>query len=196
MSIPMPPGPPPIQQPAKPSIWNKKLGGADGLFGWNRLAFANSATRREAKALLFQELAEAVRHDMPLDEALSLAMRSDGETGPKPVKPEGDALSSVTMMLYVLFLSVGGIILLMLISAWASDVERVARVLAHRLLPLIRFGLQPGLAWAIHKEVLVRRGLITCAAVRAPARPVDDWTRAWLDDVLTDLGVAQGLGGA
>ena len=138
MSMPMPPGPPPIQQPAKRSIWNKKLGGADGLFGWNRLAFANSATRREAKALLFQELAEAVRHDMPLDEALSLAMRSDGETGPKPIKPEGDALSSVTMMLYVLFLSVGGIILLMLISAWASDVERVARVLAHRLLPLIR----------------------------------------------------------
>ena len=140
MSMPMPPGPPPIQQPAKRSIWNKKLGGADGLFGWNRLAFANSATRREAKALLFQELAEAVRHDMPLDEALSLAMRSDGETGSKPVKPEGDALSSVTMMLYILFLSVGGIILLMLISAWASDVERVARVLAHRLLPLIRAG--------------------------------------------------------
>jgi 2-keto-3-deoxy-L-arabinonate dehydratase len=70
-----------------------------------------------------------------------------------------------------------------------------ARARFARLLPLIRFGLQPGLAWAVHKEVLVRRGLIGCAAVRSPARQVDDWTRSWLDDTLADLDVAQGPGG-
>jgi 2-keto-3-deoxy-L-arabinonate dehydratase len=64
-----------------------------------------------------------------------------------------------------------------------------ARAQFARLLPLIRFGLQPGIAWAIHKEVLLRRGLIASAAVRSPAREVDDWTRAWLDHMLTDLGV-------
>ena len=44
-----------------------------------------------------------------------------------------------------------------------------ARAGVHRLLPLIRFGLQPGIAWAIHKHVLLhRRGDHRCATVRAP----------------------------
>ena len=37
----------------------------------------------------------------------------------------------------------------------------------NRLLPLIRFGLQPGIAWSIHKHVLVRRGIIASATVRS-----------------------------
>jgi 4-hydroxy-tetrahydrodipicolinate synthase len=69
-----------------------------------------------------------------------------------------------------------------------------ARARFSRLLPLIRFGLQPGLAWAVHKEVLVRRGLIGCAAVRSPAQPLDDWTRRWLGDVIADLSLIPGDG--
>ncbi len=56
-----------------------------------------------------------------------------------------------------------------------------------RLLPLIRFGMQPGLAWAVHKEVLVRRGLIESSTVRSPAKPLDPGTLTALDEVLTAL---------
>ncbi len=57
----------------------------------------------------------------------------------------------------------------------------------NRLLPLIRFGLQPGIAWSIHKHVLVRRGIIASATVRSPAVDADSATLAYLDDVLRDL---------
>jgi 4-hydroxy-tetrahydrodipicolinate synthase len=62
-----------------------------------------------------------------------------------------------------------------------------------RLLPLIRFGMQPGIAWAVHKEVLVRRGLIGSAAVRSPAQPLDPGSRAALEEILAvlpELGAA------
>jgi 2-keto-3-deoxy-L-arabinonate dehydratase len=49
--------------------------------------------------------------------------------------------------------------------------EAVARF--HLLLPLLVYGLQGGIAWAVHKEVLVRRGIIADARVRAPARSLD-----------------------
>jgi 2-keto-3-deoxy-L-arabinonate dehydratase len=58
-----------------------------------------------------------------------------------------------------------------------------------RLLPLIRFGLQPGIAWAVHKEVLVRRGLIASATVRSPARPLDAASRAALAGLLDELAL-------
>lgn len=58
-----------------------------------------------------------------------------------------------------------------------------------RLLPLILFGLQSGIAWAVHKEVMVRRGLIDDATVRSPARPLDSVTRAALTTILDDLGL-------
>ncbi|MEV5896413.1 dihydrodipicolinate synthase family protein [Nonomuraea fuscirosea] len=56
-----------------------------------------------------------------------------------------------------------------------------------RLLPLIRFGMQPGLAWAVHKEVLVRRGLIESSTVRSPAKPLDPGTLTALNEVLAAL---------
>lgn len=59
------------------------------------------------------------------------------------------------------------------------------------LLPLIRFGLQPGIAWAVHKEVMLARGLIGSETVRPPAKPLDDPARKWLADLLDDLGVAR-----
>lgn len=59
----------------------------------------------------------------------------------------------------------------------------------NRLLPLIRFGLQPGIAWSIHKHVLVRRGIIAHATVRSPATDADPASLAWLDTILGDLGL-------
>ena len=77
------------------------------------------------------------------------------------------------------------------VATFRAGQAALARARFNRLLPLIRFGLQPGLAWAVHKEVLVRRGLIDCATVRPPAQPVDERTRGWLEDVLADLGLTR-----
>ncbi len=68
--------------------------------------------------------------------------------------------------------------------------EEEARTAFTRLLPLLLYGLQTGLAWAIHKEVLVRRGLIETAVVRAPAQPIDDVTRSGLIAVMRQLRLA------
>lgn len=56
-----------------------------------------------------------------------------------------------------------------------------------RLLPLILFGLQPGLAWAVHKEALVMRRIIDTATVRSPASPIDNRTRSALQRILHRL---------
>ena len=42
-----------------------------------------------------------------------------------------------------------------------------------RLLPVLNYGLQSGIAWAVHKEVLVRRGIIESSRVRLPAISLD-----------------------
>lgn len=62
-----------------------------------------------------------------------------------------------------------------------------ARELYNRLLPLIRYGLQAGVAWAVHKEVLRLGGVIESAKVRGPALPLDDATREGLLDTLSGL---------
>ncbi|HEY3504900.1 MAG TPA: dihydrodipicolinate synthase family protein [Actinocatenispora sp.] len=72
-------------------------------------------------------------------------------------------------------------------DALAPVLREADRAGFDRLLPLIRFGLQPGLAWSIHKHVLVRRGVLTSAAVRSPARDADPGTLAALDRILADL---------
>lgn len=64
-----------------------------------------------------------------------------------------------------------------------------ARAGFNRLLPLIRFGLQPGIAWSIHKHALVRRGVIAGTTVRSPAVDADPHTVAALHTILDDLGV-------
>lgn len=78
-------------------------------------------------------------------------------------------------------------LLVPVLRAWASGDATAARTAFTRLLPLIRFGLQPGIAWSIHKHVLVRRGIITSPTVRLPAVDADSATLAWLDDILSDL---------
>jgi len=54
-------------------------------------------------------------------------------------------------------------------------------------LPLIRFETQPGLGLAIRKEVLKRRGAISCAAVRKPGPVLSSQTMGELDRLLTRL---------
>ncbi|RBM04869.1 dihydrodipicolinate synthase family protein [Streptomyces sp. PT12] len=58
-----------------------------------------------------------------------------------------------------------------------------------RLLPLIRYGMQPGLAWAVHKEVLVERGLIASATVRLPAAALPRSAAAGLRRILARLAL-------
>lgn len=76
------------------------------------------------------------------------------------------------------------------LTDWASGRRAEARAAFTRLLPLIQFGLQQGIAWAVHKEVLVARGVIANASVRSPARDLDAAGRASLADILTDLDMS------
>ena len=78
------------------------------------------------------------------------------------------------------------------LADWDAGRRGEARDAFNRLLPLVLFGLQPGIAWAVHKHVLVRRGLIEHDAVRAPAAALDQCSRAALDELLDHLGVAPG----
>jgi 4-hydroxy-tetrahydrodipicolinate synthase len=73
------------------------------------------------------------------------------------------------------------------LDAWADGRRAQARAEFARITPLVLFGLQPGIAWAVHKEVLVRRGLIADATVRSPAAALDDATRASLHTLLDEL---------
>lgn len=76
-----------------------------------------------------------------------------------------------------------------LLTDWGQGRRAEARVGFARLLPLVRFGLQPGIAWAVHKEVLVQRGVIEHATVRSPAAPLDAGSRRGLALLLDDLGL-------
>lgn len=62
-----------------------------------------------------------------------------------------------------------------------------ARVAFTRLLPLIHIGMRPGQAWAVHKEVLRRRGIIGTAKVRLPAGDLDPLTARALHEILDEL---------
>lgn len=74
-----------------------------------------------------------------------------------------------------------------ILTAWNAGDRTGARAAFARLLPLIVHGLQQGIAWAVHKEVLVRRGIIEHTTVRLPAKPLDPGGRALLDDILAAL---------
>jgi 2-keto-3-deoxy-L-arabinonate dehydratase len=78
------------------------------------------------------------------------------------------------------------------ITAWRAGRRDEAEARFHRLLPLLVYGLQSGIAWAVHKEVLVRRGIIADARVRAPARPLDPASLAGLLRLLRPLESGSG----
>lgn len=75
---------------------------------------------------------------------------------------------------------------------WRAGRYDDARARFDLLLPLLVFGLQSGIAWAVHKEVLVRRGLIEHATVRVPARELDGTARAGLTAILDRLDLPAG----
>jgi 4-hydroxy-tetrahydrodipicolinate synthase len=60
-----------------------------------------------------------------------------------------------------------------------------ARRLFDAALPLMVFESQPGIAAALRKEILRRRGAIRHATVRHPAPPLDQTMRAELDELLS-----------
>jgi 2-keto-3-deoxy-L-arabinonate dehydratase len=64
-----------------------------------------------------------------------------------------------------------------------------ARAGFRRMLPLVLIGLQGGIAWAVHKEILVARGIIEHATVRYPAARLDAGSRAAVDLVVHELGL-------
>ncbi|WP_031465273.1 dihydrodipicolinate synthase family protein [Sciscionella sediminilitoris] len=63
------------------------------------------------------------------------------------------------------------------------------------LLPLIHLGVRPGQAWAVHKEVLRRRGIIASSATRLPARPLEPVTAKALGELLDELALPAWHGG-
>lgn len=77
------------------------------------------------------------------------------------------------------------------LADWRAGRRAEARAAFARLLPLVVQGLQPGLAWAVHKEVLLRRGIIAHATVRSPAKPLDSAARALLEEVLGPLDLSR-----
>lgn len=78
-----------------------------------------------------------------------------------------------------------------ILADWNVGNRAEAREAFSGLLPLIIQGLQSGYAWSIHKEVLVRRGIISHDTVRLPARPMTPGLRNSLDAVLADLNLPQ-----
>ena len=70
----------------------------------------------------------------------------------------------------------------------AGRVEE-ARAAFRRMLPLVLIGLQGGIAWAVHKEILVARGIIEHATVRYPAARLDAGSRAAVHVVLEELAL-------
>ena len=76
------------------------------------------------------------------------------------------------------------------LDRWQAGEAGPARAAFTGILPLVRFGLQPGIAWSIHKHVLVRRGIIASATVRPPATDADTGTLADLELLLADHGWA------
>lgn len=74
-----------------------------------------------------------------------------------------------------------------ILTDWLAGRRADARAAFSQLLPLIQFGLQQGVAWAVHKEVLVARGIIDHTTVRSPARDLDVIARSSLTEIITAL---------
>ena len=62
---------------------------------------------------------------------------------------------------------------------WSGGERAEAERQFSMLLPLLVYGLQPGLAWAVHKEILVRRG--SSIMPRSGCRPVLSIVKPSLD---------------
>jgi 4-hydroxy-tetrahydrodipicolinate synthase len=72
----------------------------------------------------------------------------------------------------------------------AGRIEEAAAAF-YRAVPLMRFEFQEGIGMAIRKEILHRRGALTCPATRAPGPSLDLATRQALDRVLAWTGAGE-----
>lgn len=80
-----------------------------------------------------------------------------------------------------------------ILADWNAGNHADAREAFAQLMPLIVQGLQSGYAWSIHKEVLVRRGIISHNTVRLPARPMSPGLHASMTSVLAGLPQIQAV---
>lgn len=70
----------------------------------------------------------------------------------------------------------------------AGDEAEARRVFDSTIAPINRLASQgSGIFYAVHKELLRRRGVIQSNAVRGPAPAMDDWTARELDQVIGEL---------
>jgi 4-hydroxy-tetrahydrodipicolinate synthase len=72
-------------------------------------------------------------------------------------------------------------------ARFARGDAEAAEDLFDRYLPLVRHEAQPGIGLAIRKEILRRRGAISCAATRAPGPRLDADDRRELDGLMARL---------
>lgn len=75
-------------------------------------------------------------------------------------------------------------------DAFMSGNKAEARRLFYRYLPFIRYGTQPGIAMAVHKEILYQGGVIAAPVVRNPNAPIDAATKRELAELISDLDLA------
>lgn len=126
---------------------NAPMPSAQGPLGkWEALIFANGGARREAKGILFSEMSEAVRQGMPLVEALGHASQSFEESRHrKRAWRAGSAerrhgwLQCGVALLMALIGQFGYMVYTMLAFRMV-DAERIARILANRLLMWVAAG--------------------------------------------------------
>ena len=71
----------------------------------------------------------------------------------------------------------------------SGDTER-ARSIFYKWIPLIRYENSAGISLAIRKEIMMRRGFTTTADIRPPSPPIDDSTRAELDDLMNSMDLS------
>ncbi|HIK89569.1 MAG TPA: dihydrodipicolinate synthase family protein [Dehalococcoidia bacterium] len=67
-----------------------------------------------------------------------------------------------------------------------GDIER-ARSIFYKWIPLIRYENSAGISLAIRKEIMKLRGFTITVDVRPPSPPIDDSTRAELEDLMNSM---------
>lgn len=104
---------------------------------WGKSPFANYAVRREAKALLFAELSEALRQGCPLFEALALISQPPRKQAQRERMFVWDILSHFFSIITWIY----GNIFYLILSSRFVNAPYVARVLAGRLAFQLRKGM-------------------------------------------------------
>ncbi len=134
----------------KKSALKKNLFNLPGLGAvgdlWGNLTVANLSVRREAKGLMFHELAMATREGVPVSDALGLVAqtwheRQYEETGGKRQGADTRSWLGIHLLVLILFSCLTcGLFLFLFMSPPMSDPERVARIFALRPEKYLRKG--------------------------------------------------------